>query len=219
VKRALTSVKDFYYGRRAAWPWFDHLVRAYERYKGDHGDRLAASLTMYLILALLPLLLLATAVLGYVLANDPQRQAEIFRSVTDTVPGVGVQLSDALNTVKDSRGTIGLVGLGGLLFSSLGGIAALRDALRIMWHQDVAAGNFLKKKAYDLATVGLLAVTLAASLVISALATGGTGALLDRANVDATAARVVLTMLSFVVGVGVDALLFLVLFKWLPKCT
>ena len=219
MKRLLEPVKTFYYGRRAAWPWFDHLVRAYGRYKADHGDRLAASLTMYLILALLPLLLLATSVLGYVLANDPQRQADVFEKVTSVLPGVGAQLSDALGSVKESRGTIGLVALAGLLFSGLGGIDALRDALRLMWHQDVDAGNFFKKKARDLAAVGILAVTLVVSFAVSALATGGAGALLDRAGLGGTVSHAVLNVLSFVVGVGVDALVFLVLFKWLPRCT
>lgn len=219
MNRLLAPVKDLYYGRRVAWPWFDHVVRAYQRYKADHGDRLAAALTMYLILAVLPLLLVATSVLGYVLANDPQRQAEIFNNVTDALPGVGPQLSDAMATVKESRGAVGLVGLAGLLFSGLGGVGALRDALRLMWHQDVQAGNYVKKKALDLVTVGLLVVTLAVSFAISALSAGGAGALLDRIGASATAARVVLTVLSIVVGVAVDALLFLVLFKWLPHCT
>lgn len=217
MKNVLSRVKNVYFERRVAWPWFDHLVRAAMRYKADHGDRLAASLTMYLILALLPLMLLATSVLGYVLANDPERQAEIFQKVTNVLPGVGAQLSDALNTVKDSRGTIGLVGLVGLLFSGLGGIDALRDALRLMWHHDVNAGSFFKKKAVDVVTVGILAVTLTVSFVVSALATGGAGALLDAAGVGGSVAKGILGVLTFFVGIAVDAVVFLVLFKWLPR--
>src|SRR3712207_2572795 len=115
MKSLLDRAKTAFQHRRDAWGWFDHLIRAGQRYKADHGDRLAASLTMYLILALLPLMLLATSVLGYVLANDPEKQAEIFAKITNVIPGIGVQLSEALGTVKDKRGTLGLVGLGGLL--------------------------------------------------------------------------------------------------------
>jgi membrane protein len=203
--------------RREAWPWFDHLARAGSRYKADGGDRLSAALTMYAIFALLPLLLVAMSVLGYVIANDPERQRTIFLKISGALPGVGRQLSDTLSTVKANRGTTGLLGLLGLAFSGLGGVDALRDALRIMWHQDTAAGNILKKKATDLLTVLLVGVTLAVSFGVSALATGGAGALLNGAGIDGALARGVLYVLSFGVGVLVDAALFLVLFKWLPR--
>lgn len=205
--------------RRDAWPWFDHLVRAAARYKRDGGDRLAAGLTMYAILALLPLLLVAMSVLGFVLANDPERQQRIFTSLSSALPGAGPQLAHALSSVKDARATTGLVGVVGLLFSGLGGVDALRDALRLMWHQDTSAGSFVKKKLTDVVTLALIGLTLVVSFVVSALATGGAGALLNRAGVDAWAAHGVVDTLSFAVGVAVDAVLFLVLFKWLGRCT
>lgn len=217
MRSLLDRAKSTFAARRAAWPWFDHLVRAGQRYKADHGDRLAAALAMYAILALLPLLLLATSILGYVLENNPEAHAAIFDKVTEAIPGVGSQLAEALGTVRDSRGTIGIVGVIGLLFSGLGGIDALRDALRLMWHHNVEAGNFVKKKGVDAITVAILAVTLAVSFGISALASGGAGALLDRAGVGGPASKAILGVLSFVVGVGVDATMFLVLFKWLPR--
>ncbi|HEU0132441.1 MAG TPA: YihY/virulence factor BrkB family protein [Mycobacteriales bacterium] len=217
MRNLLDRVKRAFAGRRAAWPWFDHLVRAGQRYKGDGGDRLAAALTMYAIFALLPLLLVAMSALGFVLAKDPDKQAAIFQKVTNALPGAGKQLGEALSTVKSTRATTGLIGLVGLLFSGLGGIDALRDALRLMWHQDTAAGNFFKKKATDALTVALLAVTLAVSFAVTALATGGAGRLLDGIGLTGTVSHALLYVLSFAVGVVVDAALFLVLFKWLPR--
>jgi membrane protein len=205
--------------RRDAWPWLDHLARAGSRYKADGGDRLAAALTMYAIFALLPLLLVAMSVLGYVLANDPERQQIIFAKLSTALPGVGAQLGDALSTVKANRATTGIFGVAGLLFSGLGGVSALRDALRLMWHQDTGGESFLKKKLADLGIVLALAVTLLLSFAVSALATGGAAALLSRAGIDAAVAKAVLSVLTFCVGVAVDAALFLVLFKWLPRST
>jgi membrane protein len=204
--------------RRDAWPWFDHLVRAAQRYRADGGDRLAAGLTMYAILALLPLLLVAMSVLGFVLAHDPERQRQIFDSISSAVPGVGAQLSGALANVRNERATTGALGLVGLLFSGLGGVDALRDAIRLMWHQDTNAGNFVKKKLTDAVTVALIGLTLVVSFAVSALATGGAGALLGSAGVGGPVAGGVLSVLSFLVGVAVDAALFLVLFKWLARC-
>jgi membrane protein len=217
MRSLLGRVKQAFAARREAWPWLDHLVRAGGRYKGDGGDRLAAALTMYAIFALLPLFLVAISVLGYVLANDPERQQAIFTSLSNALPGVGAQLGDALSTVKANRATTGTFGLVGLVFSGLGGVDALRVALRLMWHQSTAGENFLKKKLTDLVTVALVGVTLVVSFGVSALATGGASALLDRSGVDAGIAKVLLSVLTFGVGVLVDAALFLVLFKWLPR--
>ncbi|MDQ1713630.1 MAG: rane protein [Frankiaceae bacterium] len=219
MRSLLARLRRAVAGRREAWPWFDHLLRAASRYKADGGDRLAAALTMYAIFALLPLLLVAMSVLGYVLANDPERQQVIFAKLSTALPGVGQQLGDALTTVKSNRATTGAFGIAGLLFSGLGGVDALRDALRLMWHQSIAGESFLKKKVTDLATVALLGVTLLMSFGVSALATGGAGALLDRAGVTGAFARWILYALSFGVGVVVDAALFLVLFKRLPRST
>jgi membrane protein len=217
VKSLLSRAKTAFAHRREAWPWFDHLVRAASRYKAEGGDRLSAALTMYAILALLPLLLVAMSVLGYVLANDPVRQYAIFKSISGALPGVGTQLAKTLTAVKTSRATTGIFGVVGLLFSGLGGVDALRDALRIMWHQDTNAGNFLKKKLTDAVTVGLIGLTLVASFAVSTLASGGAGALLSRAHVGGPVSHVLLNVLAFGVGVLVDAALFLVLFKWLPR--
>jgi membrane protein len=213
----LARAKNMFARRRTAWPWLDHLARAGGRYRSDGGDRLAAGLTMYAIFALLPLFLVAMSVLGYVLANDPDRQRAIFAKVSSALPGVGRQLGDALTTVKANRATTGAFGLLGLVFSGLGGVDALRDALRLMWHQDTAAGGFLKKKLTDLLTVGLVGLTLLVSFAVSALATGGAGALLRSGGVGGTAAVWAAAVVSFAVGVVVDAALFLVLFKWLPR--
>lgn len=217
MKSLLDRVRRVIERRRRAWPWFDHLARAWRRYKDEGGDRLSAALTMYAILALLPLLLVAMSVLGYVMANNPERQAQVFRAISDALPGAGRPLGNALASVKSNRATTGLLGLAGLAFSGLGGVDALRDALRIMWHQSTDAGNLLKKKLADLGTVAGIGAVLVVSFAVSTLATGGVGALLDRAGISETAARAMLYILSFGVGVLVDALLFLLLFKWLPK--
>lgn len=217
MKTLLGRVTTSFASRRAAWPWLDHLIRAGARYKGDGGDRLAAGLTMYAIFALLPLMLLGMSILGYVMADDPKRQYEIFTTLAGALPGVGTQIADTLSDVENNRGTLGLVGVAGLLFSGLGGIAALRDALRLMWHQSIDAESYAKKKLIDAITLVVIAITLAVSFGVTALAAGGAGALLSAAGIDGTPARAILYVLSFAMGVVVDAALFLVLYKWLPR--
>ncbi len=203
--------------RRRA-PWFDHLVRAVSRYKRDGGDRLAASVTYYGFLSLFPLLLLVMSVLGFVLASDPERQVRIFRELVDLLPGVGGQISEAMAAVQEHKTSTGVIGLAGLLFSGLGGVDAMRESLRIMWHQDTAAGSFLRRKATDVVIVLGMGVLLLLSLGVSALGAGLTTRLLDEAGVHGSLSKVALQAVALGLALAVDMLLLLYLFTRLSRC-
>ena len=71
---------------RARFPWLDHLVRAGTRYTEKHGDHYAAAITYFSILALVPLLMIAFAAAGFVLANDQELLTQIQNSITAAAP-------------------------------------------------------------------------------------------------------------------------------------
>jgi membrane protein len=56
---------------RARYKWFDHVMRAQERYQDSKGDFYAAGITYFTIFALFPLLMVAFSIAGFVLANQP----------------------------------------------------------------------------------------------------------------------------------------------------
>ena len=62
---------------RARFRWFDHVMRAQERYNDCKGDFYAAGITYFTIFALFPLLMVGFAVGGFVLASRPDLLAEI----------------------------------------------------------------------------------------------------------------------------------------------
>ena len=198
-------------------PALDHLLRAGGRYKSDGGDRLAASLTYYGFLALFPLLLLALSVLGFVLANRPEVQGEVFAKITDALPGIGDIVGDSLFQVEEHKTSTGVVGLVGLLFSGFGGVAALRESLRIMWHQNTSVGNIAKKKLVDLVALLGLSATMLVSLGISAVGAVLSSWLLDRVGVAGTAADVSLRVVSVALVLLTDTALFVYLFRRLPR--
>ena len=73
---------------RARWPWFDHVVRAYQRHAEVSGGQLAASITFYGFLSFFPLLALAFAVVGYISGAYPDAQDAVTRAVEDTFPSL-----------------------------------------------------------------------------------------------------------------------------------
>ena len=67
--------------------WFDHVMRAQERYQDSKGDFYAAGITYFTIFALFPLLMVGFAIGGFVLASHPELLAEIQEQIKSTVSG------------------------------------------------------------------------------------------------------------------------------------
>ena len=186
----------------------------FQRYQADAGDRLASSVTFYWFLSLFPILLIAVYVTRQVLGDDAGRQ------ITDNLgPYLGAAGAKAVaKVVQDSAGKAGVIGLVGTLFSGLGWIDALREAIRTMWHQNVKAGNIVTRKIADVvALVGLFAV-IAASVYVTIAATAATDSLLSLLGISHTmAASVVTKVLSYALATLVDVGIFLWLFVRLAK--
>jgi membrane protein len=61
-------------------------LRVQERYKEDAAEQLAAAIGFFAFLSLVPLLLLAVSVAGFVY-SDPEDQARVALALTEVLPG------------------------------------------------------------------------------------------------------------------------------------
>ena len=211
---ALSAPARLLASARARRPFLDHLVRTYQRYQADTGDRLAAAVTFYWFLSLFPILLLAIAIAGYALGDSAR--PEIVKGFSGFLPqGVAKTVGDV---VANSKGKAGVLGIIGTLLSGLGWIAGLREAIRTIWHQNVTAGNLVVAKIRDtVVLVGLFAV-IAASVGVSIVATASTDAVVSFLGIDQLPGASVLTnVLAYVVGGAVDVVVFLFLFTGLAR--
>lgn len=149
---------------RVRYGWFDHGVRAYQRFDARNGGFFAAGLTYYTIFALFPLLMVGFAAFGFVLARRPQLLNTIDDHIRSQVSGaLGQQLLDLMNSAIDARTSVGVIGLATAVWAGLGWISHLRQALTEMWwNQRVDSPGFVRNKFSDLlAMLGTFAVTLA----------------------------------------------------------
>ena len=214
----MPGLKDKITGVRRRRPFLDHLVRAFGRYQADGGDRLAASVTFFGFLSFFPLLALSFSVLGFVLHGNEGALDTVGREVESFFPGLIGEGGIDLQSIADSRQAAGLVGLAGLLFAGLGWIDALREAIRAVWHQNVKAGNFLKKKLVDIAILAGLGATLLLSLAVSTGAGAATSFALELVGIEESpVAGALVTVLGIALALLTDVLLVLYLFIRLPR--
>lgn len=160
---------------RMRYRWFDHVMLAQQRYQDSKGDFYAAGITYFTIFALFPLLMVAFAIAGFVLANQPELLAEVTDRIKSTVSGdLGDQLVDLMDSAIESRTSVGVIGLATAAWAGLGWMANLREALSQMWGlMRQESPGFLRTKLSDLiAIVGLFAAVI---LTIALTALGSSG--------------------------------------------
>lgn len=159
--------------QRAARPWLDHLVRAGTRFQQQKGDYYAAGITYFSVLALIPILMVAFAVAGFVLVGHPEWLEQIQQGIEDNVPGsLGDTLHDLIDSAIASRARVGVLGLLGAAYAGLGWMANVRDALTAMWESARGSKGFVRTKLGDAAALVGLGLALVISLGASALGSG-----------------------------------------------
>jgi membrane protein len=155
---------------RRVWRVGWETVRKYEE---DGGPLIAAALSFFTLLSVIPLVLLGVWGLGHFLSS-----AEAFRYVVEYMeeylPGAGREvrerLREYLRQLVESRGTIGWLGLAGLIWSGSQVFvvleAAINRALRVPQRR-----NLLESRLMGFGMILLAGGSLALSLVITYMIT------------------------------------------------
>ncbi len=97
----------------------------------DQGGYLAAVLTHYSFLAILPLLLIASSLLGFVLQGDPTLQEEILTSALAQFPIVGDELGRP-GGIQGSTSAV-VVGILAATYGAIGLGQAAQNAVNVAW--------------------------------------------------------------------------------------
>jgi YihY family inner membrane protein len=106
-------------------------IAIFYKYVDDQGNYLAAILTYYAFIAIFPLLLLASSILGFFLQNDPDLAERILNSALANFPIVGDQLGRPGGLQGSVTGVV--VGTLAALYGSLGLGQASQNAMNVAW--------------------------------------------------------------------------------------
>ena len=204
---------------RARYAWLDHLLRANESFTDNHGNHYAAAITYFSVLSLVPILMVAFAVAGFVLAHEPSLLNQLQANITKSVPGaLGATISTTIKGAIAARSAVGIVGLIGALYSGVGWMTNLRDALTAQWGIEKQKLPLIPTLAKDLLSLIGLGLALVVSFAITAAGTG-LGALLLRlvGLADTGWARTLLVLFTIVLAIAADFLVFLWVISRLPR--
>jgi membrane protein len=206
---------------RARFGWFDHVMRAQQRYQDSKGDFFAAGITYFTIFALFPLLMVGFAAGGFVLSRNPELLADIDAQIKSNVSGdFGVQLVNLMDSAIASRTSVGIIGLGTAAWAGLGWMANLREALSQMWGQSRNdPPGFVRAKLSDLAAMVGLFVAIAVTIALTVL---GNADLMKHVLEwlglqDAPGVSLLLRAVSLLVAVLIAWLLFTWIIARLPR--
>ena len=183
-----------------------------------HKDaRLGAALAYYSIFSLGPIVMIAITIAGLFFGEEIVR-SQIGESIKGLMGETGAQAVNTMLTGANSEAEKGivptLIGVGALIFAAVGVVVQLKDALNTVWEvEDTKVSgiwNFIRTYILSIAAViavgFLLLVSLLLTAVISAM-----GKYFSH-----IAPEVLMQPIGFVGSFLIIALLFAMMFKWLP---
>lgn len=215
LKKLIARAKALLARLRERFGWLDHAIRAFQHFTTVKGNRLAAAVTYFGFLSLFPLLALAFAAFGIVLANNPDVEQQVFDAIGEALPGFVGGEDSPINpeTLKDAATTAGVIGAVLLLFTGTGLVDAIREALHVVWNQGDVKVNFVLRKLADVLLLIVIGVIIIASVAVSSITTSFANVALDAVGLaDSGIARVLFSALTLALALLLDTVVILVLF-------
>ncbi|MFC4784260.1 YihY/virulence factor BrkB family protein [Nocardioides sp. MAHUQ-72] len=204
---------------RARRPLVDHAVRTQEHYGAVKAAQQAGAVTYFGFLSFFPILALSFFVVGWIAKVYDGARGDLRRALNSVMPGlVGtgdnqVQIHD----IEAAAATLGAVGAVILLYSGLGWLAAMRDALVVVFEVPAREQpSFLLGKLRDLATLALIGLILLLSVAVAGLVGGFSQDLLEWVGLGSELDWLV-KLLTVVLGFAANMLLFFTMFVLLAE--
>jgi len=149
---------------------FRLFLDALKKFDEDHCFLLSSGIAFALLLCLIPLLLLGLALIGSYLFSDQEVLNHIREYVQDMFPTQDPRITESILEIVQDRQVVGIVGLGGLLWTSTWVFSSLSSALNIIFRVKKDR-SLLWGKAVDFFMLFLAGTLLLVSMALSSVIT------------------------------------------------
>jgi membrane protein len=147
---------------------FRLFLDALKRFNEDHCFLLSSGIAFALLLCLIPLLLLVLALIGTYLFSDQEVLNHISEYLKDMFPSLDPRIRKNILKVVQDRRIVGILGIGGLLWTSSWVFSSLGSALNIIFRVEKGR-SLLRGKAIDLFMLFLAGTILLVSMALSSV--------------------------------------------------
>jgi membrane protein len=197
-------------------PWWSPLQETASRWSEHKDARLGAALAYYSIFSVGPLIVISIAIAGLVFGAEAV-QAQVFGALHGLLGDSGTQAIDAMlkGANRPREGIVAtIIGVATLVFAAVGVVVQLKDALNTVWEVKTPPGSgiwrFVRTYIWSLAGVLSVGFLLLVSMLMTA-ALSAAGKYIAPYLPEAT-----LQIAGFLASFAVIAVLFAMIFKWLP---
>jgi membrane protein len=176
-----------------------------------------AAIAYYTVFSLAPVLIIVIAIAGFVFGEEAARGA-LLQEISGLM---GRQGGEAIQTMIASAanpsrgGWAGAIGLITLLVTASGVFSELQSALNLIWRASPRLGAVSRLVRARLVSLGLV-MTLGFLLLVSLVVSTGLSAIGSWLDGLIPGGEILMRIISFLVSLGLIALLFAVIYKVLP---
>jgi membrane protein len=208
-------------------PWIAHMIRAVERYLSRLGSQFAAATSYFSVLALVPILMVAFSITGFVLTIV---QPGLLDNVADAVANslsatdqvTREKIVGVVNNALSSFWTIGVIGLVAALYTGAVWMGHLKNAVRTQWRPGFDLRpekiNIVIKTLGNLVLLFGLLVGMAVMFGLSSLSTSLANTVVEWLGLsDQPWIAPLLRISSIVISIGAGWLIFMYLYTVLPE--
>jgi membrane protein len=195
----------------------DVLKRMARRSSESHAKDSGAAIAYYAFFSLFPLLIGVLSVAGFFF-DSVRAQEEIFAIVDEVMPGSAALVQDNLQAVVASRGTLGFIGILGLLWSGSAAFGAINRAVNRAWGVRSPRHAIVARIRYFVMTIAaVVLMTVSVGLTALAEVVPRVGSRhLARLGIDASA---VAQLPGWSMGLVVMFVMFALIYKTAPDAT
>jgi membrane protein len=145
---------------------FRILWDALKKFDNDHGFFLSSGITFSFLICLVPILLLLLALLGTYLYRDQEVLSYLRHYMENAFPSLDPRIMRNILRIIRDRKIVGVLGIGGLVWTSTWVFSSLRTALNIVFQVNKGQ-SILRGKAVDLLMILLAGIFLLISMVLT----------------------------------------------------